>query len=355
MNATILPEREAVPPAKSSSSTQSIQPPSKLRRDIPLSPTARETVAKGRREVSAILQGSDSKRMVVVCGPCSIDDVNAAHVYAERLLRLSASVREKLVIVMRTYFEKPRSVMGWKGLLYDPMTTGERSPTTGISMARRFTARVNDAGLPCATEFLNPLLALYLEDSMAYGSIGSRTVESQIHRELASRLPMPMGMKNGMDSSVASAANAMQSARSAHSFFGQGTEGEPCLVETSGNRDAHLILRGGSGGPNFDAANVSRAVEAGRERGVQRPVVVDCSHGNSQKDHRRQSQVLRSVIEQVERGQGGVAGVMLESYLVEGNQDSNRGNARRFGQSITDACINWKDTEYLVKSLADAL
>ncbi|MDQ8187523.1 3-deoxy-7-phosphoheptulonate synthase [Pelagicoccus sp. SDUM812002] len=335
--------------------TEPIQVPSKIKRDIPLSESAKTTVAKARQEISDILTGRDEERMVVVCGPCSVDDVNAAHVYAERLRKLSERVDEKLVVVMRTYFEKPRSVVGWKGLLYDPLTEVQNSPMAGICMARRLAARINDSGLPCATEFLNPLLALYLEDCISYGSIGSRTVESQIHRELASRLALPMGMKNGMSGEMGSATNAIESARSPHRFFGSGMDGEACVVETKGNRNTHLILRGGSNGPNFEAESVQAAADAGRQLGLSRPVVVDCSHGNSQKNHRNQATVVEEVIRQVANGQKGLAGVMLESYLVEGRQDLARGNTRCFGQSITDACIGWKDTEYLVCRLAKAL
>ncbi|MDQ8182504.1 3-deoxy-7-phosphoheptulonate synthase [Pelagicoccus sp. SDUM812005] len=359
MNATLLPEiqadTEAQPEADHGIELKPIPSPSKVRRDIPLSPAGQETVAKARREISAILSGEDAERLLVVCGPCSIDDVNAAHVYAERLRRLADTVSDKLLVVMRTYFEKPRSVVGWKGLLYDPLSGDESSPMAGINIARRFATRVNELGLPCATEFLNPLLALYLEDCMSYGSIGSRTVESQIHRELASRLPLPMGMKNGMDGTLSSAANGMLSARQAHSFFGQSLEGEVCLVETRGNRYTHLILRGGSSGTNFDEQSVAAAVEAGRQQGLARPVVVDCSHGNSQKDHRKQRLVIEEISRQLRQGQSGIAGVMLESYLTEGRQDVGRGETRRFGQSITDACIGWKDTEYLIQTLAETL
>jgi 3-deoxy-7-phosphoheptulonate synthase len=352
-----IPETEAETssPTEQRSSAQPILPASKVRREIALSDAATGTVAKGRHEICDILNGKDKGRMFVVCGPCSIDDVNAASVYAERLQRLAASVEDKLALVMRAYFEKPRSVVGWKGLVYDPLSAEEVSPTAGICIARRLAARVNDLGMPCATEFLNPLVALYLEDCMAYGSIGSRTVESQIHRELASRLEMPMGIKNGMDGSVGSAANAIRSARSRHSFFGQSLDGEPSMVATHGNRHAHLVLRGGSNGPNHDAETVALAVAKGRELGVERPVVVDCSHGNSRKDHTRQGQVCEQVVEQVRSGQDGIAGVMLESNLIEGRQDSGAGGTRRFGQSITDACIGWKDTEYLIRNLARAL
>lgn len=323
-----------------------------MRRDVPLSTEAKATVAKARREISDILYGRDRDRILVICGPCSIDDVNSAYVYAERLRKLAERVSDRVLVVMRTYFEKPRSVIGWKGLLYDSLTGNESSPTAGISLARRFAARVNDSGLPCATEFLNPLLSLYLEDAMAYGSIGARTVESQIHRELASRLEVPMGMKNGVDGALDAALNAVMSSRSKHSFFGQNLDGDACLVETGGNSRSHLILRGGSKGPNYDEESLGDAVAKGRSLGLERPVIVDCSHGNSQKDHTKQPRVAEEILRQIKAGQSGVAGLMLESHLVAGRQDLGSGQVRKFGQSITDACIGWKDTEYLILKLS---
>lgn len=308
-----------------------------------------------REQISDILGGVDSERMLVVCGPCSIDDVNSALVYAERLRRLSEELENRVVLVMRTYFEKPRSVVGWKGMLYDPLTGGESGPSGGLSIARRLAVRLNESGVACATEFLNPMLAPYLEDCMAYGSIGSRTVESQIHRELASRLSLPIGLKNGMDGNSASAINAVKSVRSPHSFYGQNLDGAPCLLETRGNLGGHIILRGGSQGPNYTEASVNEVVTQGRDLGIERPVVVDCSHGNSNKEFRRQPSVVNEVLRQWKAGQRGIAGIMLESHLVEGRQDAEVGGARRFGQSITDACIGWEDTENTIRKLADAL
>ncbi|MBK1876001.1 3-deoxy-7-phosphoheptulonate synthase [Pelagicoccus mobilis] len=356
MKTTALPELKSPSSEEADRNvTTAILPPSKLRRDIPLSQAGRDTVTRTRVALEDIFAGRDEGRLAVICGPCSIDDVNSALVYAERMRRLSEEVADKIVLVMRTYFEKPRSVVGWKGMLYDPLSGGESSPSGGMTIARRLAVRLNESGVACATEFLNPLLALYLEDCMAYGSIGSRTVESQIHRELASRLALPVGMKNAMDGNSASALNAVKSAQCAHSFFGQDLEGRPVLVETQGNAGAHIILRGGSCGPNYSEETVAQVVEQGRELGLVRPVVVDCSHGNSGKDHRKQPLVAKEIARQVKEGQNGVAGIMLESHLVEGRQDANDSRGRRFGQSITDACIGWKDTEYLVKELADGL
>lgn len=329
--------------------------PAKLRRDLPLSEKAKQTVANTRRAVADLLSGQDAERMLVVCGPCSIDDVNAALVYAERLKKLADALEDRLVIVMRTYFEKPRSVVGWKGLAYEPLSEEQLTPSSGLVIARRLAARINEIGIGCATEFLNPLVAMYLEDCVAYGSIGSRTVESQVHRELSSRLAMPIGMKNGMDGGIDSAVNAVRSAQAKHSSFGQNLSGEPCIVETAGNQSAHLILRGGSNGANYDSASVGYAVSAGQALGVARPVLVDCSHGNSGKDHRRQPAIAEEVSRQFVAGQKGIAGIMLESYLQEGRQDADSALARAFGLSITDACIGWTDTEKLLSNLAEKL
>lgn len=356
MNMTSLTnQRSPRQEASEASETTAIVSPNKLRRDIPLSSSARETVEKARSDLSEILVGRDQKRVAVICGPCSIDDVNSALVYASRMSRLAAEVEDKIVLVMRTYFEKPRSVVGWKGLLYDPMLEGDASPSSGLTIARRLAVRLNESGVACATEFLNPLMSLYLEDCMAYGSIGSRTVESQIHRELASRLSFAIGMKNAMDGNPASALNAVKSAQNAHSYFGQDLEGSPALIETKGNRDAHVILRGGSSGPNFAEEIVSEVVEQGQSLGLARPVVVDCSHGNSNKDHRKQALVAKEIGRQICSGQKGVAGIMLESHLIEGRQEADQPGGRQFGRSITDACIGWKDTECLVKDLASVL
>lgn len=336
-------------------SVKAVLSPRKLRGDVPLSNRGREGVATFREEIGDILSGRDRKRALVVCGPCSIDDVNSALVFGDRIRRLGEEVSDKVVLVMRTYFEKPRSVVGWKGLLYDPLNDEDGGPSSGLAIARRLAVRLCESGVACATEFLNPLLALYLDDCVSYGSIGSRTVESQIHRELASRLRMPVGMKNGMDGDYRSALNAVRAAQHAHRFFGQDLEGRMAVIESRGNAGAHVILRGGSNGPNFEEKVVEAVVLEGRKLGLERPVVVDCSHGNSGKDHRRQPGVAREVIRQLAEGQGGIAGIMLESHLVEGRQEAEGVERRRFGQSITDACIGWKDTEYLVKSLAESL
>lgn len=355
MNTLPIIENSLETPLAEPESSTAIVSADKLRRDIALSSAASATVARARKEIGDILEGRDGSRMLIVCGPCSIDDVNSALVYADRLRRLSSEVDEKVLLVMRTYFEKPRSVVGWKGLMYRAKDGLGTCPSEGLGVARRLAARINQSGLPCATEFLNPLLSRYVDDCMAYGSIGSRTVESQIHREFASGLLMPIGMKNAMDGNVESALNAVRSANARHSYFGSNLRGEPCLIESAGNNRAHLILRGGSCGPNFDKATVDHTVEQARALGLPRPVVVDCSHGNSRKDHRNQAGVATEVLRQMREGQNGIAGIMLESHLVEGRQDAEGSGPRAFGQSITDACMGWKDTEYLVKKIAGTL
>ena len=329
--------------------------PAKAQRDLPQTASGAENVATARQNIEAILSGDDSDRLLVICGPCSINDLNPALVYAQKLSKLSDRVGDKLQLVMRTYFEKPRSVVGWKGLLYDTLQEGERSASGGIAIARRLLTRINDNGVACATEFLSPMLALFIEDTIAYGSIGSRTAESQIHRELASQLPLPIGMKNAMDGNPSSAINAVQAASQPHAVFSHNELGQPCLVETVGNPSAHVILRGGSTGPNFDAETVNATINALSESPLRRPVVVDCSHGNSCKDHRQQAKVAREVVRQFREGQRGIAGIMLESYLVEGRQNAESGSPIRFGQSITDACIGWDETESLLLEIADSL
>ncbi|MDQ8201845.1 3-deoxy-7-phosphoheptulonate synthase [Pelagicoccus sp. SDUM812003] len=330
--------------------------PSRLRRDIPLSEAARAQVERTRSQIANILSGRDRDRLLVVSGPCSIDDVDAAVVYAEKLGKLAEEVSDRVLLVMRCYFEKPRSVLGWKGLIYDPLMGAERGPAMdGLSMARRLLTHLADSGVGCATEFLNPMLAPYLEDAISYGSIGSRTVESQLHREMASSMTMPIGMKNGMDGDPKSALNAVLSAAQPHSYFGVSDRGMPCWLQSSGNPATHVILRGGSSGPNFHQSCVNQTVEAARRPDLQRPVVVDCSHGNSAKDHRRQEGVAQAVAQQFAAGQGGIAGLMLESNLVEGQQGLRDGVARVFGKSITDSCIGWNDTERIVRLLASNL
>ncbi len=328
---------------------------SEIRREFPMTPTARQTVYQNRKAIENVLRASDVSRLVVICGPCSIHEISAAMEYATKLRKLSKKVSEKLILVMRTYFEKPRSVVGWKGLLYDPDLQGRSHKANGLSLSRRLLNRINEIGIPCATEFLNPLLAPYLEDGIAYGSIGSRTAESQIHRELASSLKMPIGMKNGMEGDIETALNATKAARKAHAMFGMGQNGDPAIIETTGNPYTHVFLRGGRKGPNYDSQSLMDAKSGISDSHLKRPIMIDCSHGNSGKDHKKQAQVAREVISEFVSGHRSIAGIMLESNLFEGQQTFRAGKPHCYGQSITDSCIGWEETENLILEIAEKI
>ena len=264
-------------------------------------------------------------------------------------------VEDQLVLIMRVYFEKPRTVLGWKGLIYDKDLSGLPASPSGLPRARELLCEISHLGVPCATEFLNPMVASYFNDCMAYGSIGARTVESQIHRELASTLEMPVGIKNSTDGSLDAAINAVKAARHPHSAFAFDEEGRPAIVETSGNPYAHVCLRGGRPGSNLNLA-AAREVEARLPNGsLERPVMMDCSHANSQKDYRRQSQNAKDVARMFEVGDNPIAGVMIESHLKEGSQNLGAEGQLVYGQSITDGCIGWEETEELVAEVAQLL
>jgi 3-deoxy-7-phosphoheptulonate synthase len=279
-------------------------------------------------------------------GPCSIHDTDAALDYAHRLAALRAELADSLVILMRVYFEKPRTTIGWKGLINDPHLDGTRDMETGLRLARRLLLEVNALGLPAATEMLGPVVPQYVADLVTWTAIGARTVESQTHREMASGLSMPVGFKNSTDGSLQPALDGMLAAATPHAFLGMDDEGRSAIVHTTGNLDRHLVLRGGGGRSNFDADSVARASGLLAAQGLPDRVMVDCSHGNSNKDHTRQPAVLRNVVAQVVSGSRHVLGAMLESHLEAGNQRLGQGRAGlRYGVSITDACIDWPTTE----------
>jgi 3-deoxy-7-phosphoheptulonate synthase len=305
--------------------------------------------------VRDVLHGRDPDRLVVIVGPCSLHDADAAREYADRLAPLAAAHADALVVVMRTSFEKPRTTVGWKGLVNDPHLDGSCDVEAGLQLARRLLLEINGRGLPCASELLDPVTPQYIGDLVAWAAIGARTTESQTHREMASGLSMPVGFKNGTDGSLASAVNAMISAASPHSFLGISAEGMTAVIKTSGNPDRHLVLRGGGGGPNHGAEHVARAARLAAAEGAPRGVMIDCSHDNSGKDHRRQGGVCREVLAQVRAGQRAILGLMLESNLAEGRQDWVPGAPLRHGVSITDACIGWPETEALLGEIADAV
>ncbi len=329
-------------------------PPAILLEEMPISESASNVVAEGRAAIAGALTGDDP-RLVVIAGPCSIHDTTAALDYAARLKQLADRYSDHLIIVMRTYFEKPRTSVGWKGLINDPDLDESYHINKGLRLARKLLLDVNDMGLPTASEFLDTQVPQHLADVTAWVAIGARTTESQIHRELASGLSMPVGFKNGTDGTIKTAVDAVLAARSPHWFPSVTKQGVSAIFQTTGNDTCHVILRGGTRtGPNYDAAHVAEASAALRKSGLREAVMVDCSHGNSEKDHRRQAAVSASVCEQVAAGSHQIFGVMLESHLVEGRQDYKPGEPAVYGQSVTDACLSFEQTEPLFEQLARA-
>ncbi len=322
--------------------------PAELKTSHPIRAAATRVVLRARTAIRDVLHGRDARRQVVVVGPCSLHDPDAALAYAKRLLPLARELEDELIVLMRTYFEKPRTTIGWKGLVNDPHLDGSCRVDEGLALARSLLIEINDLGLPCATEFLDPISPQYLADAVSWAAIGARTVESQTHREMASGLSMPVGFKNGTDGSHAVAVDAMVAASHPHSFLGIKSDGTAAVVKTSGNPDTHVVLRGGRGTTNFDRASVDAIAGQIGKRGV----MVDCSHGNSQKDPARQSEVLREVAAQVRAGSKGLLGAMIESHLEEGRQDWKPGSELRYGVSITDACIGFEETDGLLRELA---
>ncbi|MEO8032401.1 MAG: 3-deoxy-7-phosphoheptulonate synthase [Gemmatimonadota bacterium] len=322
--------------------------PGELLAELPSPPDITRAVAQARGDVRAISQGTDS-RLLVVVGPCSIHDPAAALEYARKLATLRQRTAETLYIVMRVYFEKPRTNIGWKGLINDPRLDGSRDMAAGLRVARRLLLEINALELPIATELLGPVVAQYIADQVAWTAIGARTVESQTHREMASGLSMPVGFKNGTDGGLQVALDGMIAAGGPHTFLGLDETGRVAVVHTSGNPDRHLVLRGGGGRTNYDRASVRGATELLGRAGLIPRLMVDCSHGNSAKDHTRQGPVLMDVIGQLVAGSSGVLGVMLESHLNAGSQPLESGDAGlHYGVSITDACIDWSTTESLL-------
>ena len=326
--------------------------PDDLDRELPISGAAAETVRSGRAAIRAVLAGEDP-RLVVIVGPCSIHDEASSIEYAERLAKIAKQVEDKLVIVMRVYFEKPRTTVGWKGMLNDPRLDGTFDIEEGLRTARRLLLKVNELGLPCATEFLDPIVPQYLAGLISWTAIGARTTESQTHREMSSGLSMPVGFKNGTSGDIDIAVAAMISARSPHAFLGVDGTGKVSVVHTTGNPDGHVVLRGGSDGPNYDDASV-RDAQARLEKGKVSPrLLVDCSHANSSKNHDNQPIAFRDVLVQRAAGNTGIVGLMLESHLFPGNQSlGSDPSALKYGVSITDACIGWEDTEQLLNEAA---
>jgi 3-deoxy-7-phosphoheptulonate synthase len=329
-------------------------PPAILLEEIPVSERASNVVVNARAAIAGALDGRDS-RVVVVAGPCSIHDARAALDYAARLQRLAVRYAEHLIVVMRTYFEKPRTTVGWKGFINDPDLDESFHINKGLRLARQLLLDVNDMGLPTGSEFLDTQIPQHIADLTSWVAIGARTTESQVHRELASGLSMPVGFKNGTDGTTKTAVDAVVSARTAHWFPSVTKQGVSAIFQTTGNDSCHVILRGGSQtGPNYHAANIAQLCESLGKHGLRQTVMVDCSHGNSEKDHRRQSIVAGDVARQIAGGSSQIFGVMLESHLVEGRQEYVAGRIPTYGQSITDGCLSIEQTEPLLEQLATA-
>jgi 3-deoxy-7-phosphoheptulonate synthase len=335
-------------------SIRPLLPPAILLEELPLGDNAAMTVSRGRDEVARILRAEDD-RLVVVVGPCSIHDPEAALDYAQRLRGLADELAADLRIVMRVYFEKPRTTVGWKGLINDPTLDGSFAINAGLRVGRRVLLDLAELGLPAGCEFLDPITPQFTSDLVTWGAIGARTTESQVHRELASACSMPVGFKNGTDGGVQIAIDALRAAAHPHRFIGVTEQGLAGIVSTTGNPDCHVILRGGATGPNYDTIHVQKTLAALRDAGLPRRLMIDASHGNSDKDHGRQPLVVREVAAQVAQGETGIIGMMMESFLVEGRQDLDDPARLVYGQSVTDACMSWETTVPVLRELAAAV
>ncbi len=335
------------------SEIKELVPPTHIFREYPLSEAAAQATHVARQAIHRILHGADD-RLLVIIGPCSIHDYDAAMEYARRLVNEAEKHVNDLVIVMRVYFEKPRTTVGWKGLINDPRMDNSFLINEGLRLARRILLEINELGLPCATEFLDTITPQYTADLIAWGAIGARTTESQIHRELASGLSCPVGFKNGTDGNMRIAVDAIRSANSPHHFLSVTKSGHTAIVSTMGNEDCHVILRGGKE-PNFDAPSVDAAAQEIAKAGLAARLMVDFSHGNSRKQYKLQMEVCSSVAAQLAAGEERIMGVMVESHLVEGRQDLSPEKPLTYGQSITDACISWDDSLSVLEQLAAAV
>ena len=329
--------------------------PRQLEDELATPLAVRQMVQASRQAVSDMLHGRATRKLVVVVGPCSIHDAGVALDYATRLKRVADQTADHLLIVMRTYFEKPRTVTGWKGLVSDPNLDGSCDIPAGLALARKILLDITGLGLPCATEFLDTVVPHYLADMVTWAAIGARTTESQVHRQMASGLSMPVGFKNSTDGSLQNAVNAVLSARSSHAFLGINADGLSSVVKTTGNQDCHIVLRGGASGANYHREDVATAARAVENQGLARGVMVDCSHGNSGKDHARQGAVFAEVVHNFVTGQRAILGVMVESNLRPGKQTWMQGAPLEYGISITDGCIGWDETERILLEAADQL
>ena len=328
-------------------------PPSHVLRDLGVTDDAARTVVEARQQIHRVLHGADD-RLVVIMGPCSIHDVKAAKEYAARLAQARRELERELLLVMRVYFEKPRTTVGWKGLINDPKLDGSFSINEGLRIARQLLLDVNDSGVPVGCEFLDMITPQYIGDLVSWGAIGARTTESQVHRELASGLSCPVGFKNGTDGNIKIALDAIRAAQAPHHFLSVTKGGHSAIVSTTGNEDCHIILRGGKQ-PNYDAASVDAAAKGLAEAGIPARLMIDFSHGNSSKNPQKQLDVGRDVAAQIANGEERIFGIMMESHLKGGRQDLVPGKALEYGVSITDGCVSWEESRAMLDELADAV
>jgi 3-deoxy-7-phosphoheptulonate synthase len=334
--------------------TKEIQTPEALMQDLPLSELAADTIIDTRQQIYDVLDGKDD-RLVVIIGPCSIHDTDAAHEYADRLKKLKDELKQELIVVMRVYFEKPRTTVGWKGLINDPDLDGSFHINKGVRKARELLLSLAEKGIPAGHEYLDLISPQYISDLVSWGAIGARTTESQGHRELASGLSCPVGFKNGTDGGVQVALDAMGAAKGSHHFISITLQGNSAIFTTAGNEYTHVILRGGSDRPNYDRVSVAKVTAKLEAGGLNPRLMIDTSHANSQKQHQKQIEVCRDIIHQIKTGQDNIFGLMIESNLVAGRQDYKEGAELTYGQSITDACLGWEESETLLRELAEAV
>jgi 3-deoxy-7-phosphoheptulonate synthase len=333
---------------------RSLVTPQEVKNDQPISEQAAHVVASSRKIIQNILTNKDKRRLLIT-GPCSLHDRNATLEYARRLNKLQVELSEKVLLVMRAYFEKPRTTLGWKGMLYDPHLDGSYDIECGLRQSRGILLDIAALGLPAATEFLDPIVPQYLSDLVSWAAIGARTSESQIHRQMASGLSMPIGFKNSTDGNLSTALDAVKSASSPHSFLGIDTNGKVIVAETMGNKYGHLVMRGGGGEPNFASEYVAFAEVLLQKAYIDNGIVIDCSHANSYKNHKRQKEALHDIADQIRRGTTIISGAMLESFLEEGRQSIGSAGQLKYGVSLTDSCLGWGETEDLIRHFAGAV